>query len=359
VIVNAGALVDYISALTEFALLEGYGIVHDDVVSSSLRMLGDCGKWLIEQAVSFNPLDVHEDAPMSPVVEDGPKISKDSTTLAARQLASPYMKGGMISEDHFFLKWFPLLSAMGRIITETTDISSQTLATEILFETLCSAAPYFEVGYWKKIHRSVILPLFEDSYQSETTTPTAVWPIALQHLVDLLGILLPHLSSPGGVELIHTILVDLVVSMLGKGDEKLSMVGQVCLQQFLQKNISQFAAFEDRISLDNGGGSIWEVVTVAVERACRATIPAELLNCTVPATEVGDGSSSLLDDILIREADSNLARAIVNGRKASSLALSQNTEEKEITPVTDLSLLDFDYTIIKCGSHLELMEGLF
>jgi brefeldin A-inhibited guanine nucleotide-exchange protein len=355
VIVNAGALVDYISALTEFALLEGYGTVHDDVVASSLRMLGDCGKWLIEQAVSFNPLNVPDESPVSPT-EDGPKPSKDSTSLAARQLASPYIKGGIISEDHFFLKWFPLLSAMGRIITETTDISVQTLATEILFETLGSAAPYFEVGYWKKIHRSVILPLFEDSYQSETTTPTAVWPIALQHLVDLLGILLPHLASPGGVELIHSVLVDLVVSMLGKRDEKLAMVGQVCLQQFLQKNISRFAAFEERISGDGGGGSIWEVVTIAVERASRATIPAELLNCQVPAVE--GGVISLLEDILIKEADSNLARAIDNGRRASRLALAQDSSDEEVKPVTDLSLLDFDYTIIKCGTHLELMEGM-
>jgi brefeldin A-inhibited guanine nucleotide-exchange protein len=297
VILNAGALVDYISALTEFAILEGYGTVHDDVGRSALRKLGECGRWLIKEAVSFDPL-----------------VVDDPTSPSAEVLMNPYIQEGIISEDHFFLKWFPLLSAMGRVVSENADVGMQTLATEILFDTLQNSAVYFDGGYWTKIHRSVILPLFEEDGR----------PIALQLFIDLLGRLLGH------VGVVRDGLA-LVGGMISRRDEKLSMVGQVCLQQFLQKNIGGFE-----------GDEVWEAITCAVERACRDTIPSELLNCRV------DGS--LLDRALNDDPDSNLARAIVNGRDAA--------RREGVDVVTDLSKLDFEGIVVKCGSHLELMEGM-
>lgn len=366
VVINAGAFVDYVSALAEFALLEGSGAIHDDVVASSLRMMGDCGKLMVDHAIAFKPPPEKTVEDVEPAQPEGPLLlhQVSVSSMAAKQLLTPYLNSnGLISEDHFYLKWFPLISAMGRVITDSVDNTVQTRMIEILFDTLNAVGLFFEIKYWKAIHRSVILPIFEDfkEFQDDkkpgAATPAniAIWPVALQRLIDLFASILVNLTVDG-LDLLQG-LFELIVSMLSKRDDKLAMTGQVCLQQFIQKNIGKFANFSATESAD---GQIWDIVTNSIEQATWATIPAELLVCQIPAAAETSEVSTSNEDLSSPQKNSpNLARAIEVGNNAAIKALSRGNIEKEVASITDLDMLDFEYTIIKCGTHLELMEGLF
>ncbi|KAJ3386305.1 Brefeldin A-inhibited guanine nucleotide-exchange protein 2 [Lobulomyces angularis] len=415
---KAGAFVDLVSALAEFALLEGSSstTIRNTVSVNSINVLGECGKWLSNQAEldklarkTNQPPSQLEDATVP--LEDSNKMEinhrnlnrreSSTTSLTARQLLSPYtLPNGLISEDHFFLKWFPLVSNMGKVITDSEDNFIQTEMIKILFETLKGAVNLFELKYWKSIHRSIILPIFEDFKENSNNrqknsignssnaigndnqtsedversqSNSGVWPQALQKLVDLFALLLEKISnSIEGLELLESVF-ELIISMLSKRDEKLATTGQVCLQQFIQRNIGKFIKFNQVIAKDNAENTmeLWEVVISAIERACWATSPAELLNCDVSSiAETKTESESPESVTIVQQNISNapheaftqltLAKVLLAGNKAYLKALSAGSSAKEtkIVPITDLEELDLEHTIIKCATHLALMDGI-
>ena len=260
VVVSAGAFVDYVSALSEYALMEGSGDVHDEAVMGCMNIMGECGKILVEQAekeqienlskpllpesnaLHLDPTDVKNITPTDASQSEKNAFGRrDSSSMAIRSLMTPYLlPNGLVSEDHFYLKWFPLLSAMSRIVNDATSDLVRTSMIEMLFEVLKSAKQLFDVKYWKTIYRSILLPIFEDlkgenddeemgrrrsispTRRSSTIRldNTAAWPLALQQMVELFTFIFDTISaSQDGLVLIDGVL-GLVISMLGKKDEK-------------------------------------------------------------------------------------------------------------------------------------------
>jgi hypothetical protein len=84
-------------------------------------------------------LEAPEESPISPMtMKLNSACIPPRLPLASWSVSSPSIKG-ILSEDYYLLKRFPLLSAIGQHY-------------------------YFEIGYWKKIYRTVNLPLFGRFY---------------------------------------------------------------------------------------------------------------------------------------------------------------------------------------------------
>lgn len=136
----------------------------------------------------------------------------------------------------------------------------------------------------------------------------------------------------------------------------MATTGQVCLQQFIHRNIGKF------ISADVKNNGVWEIVTEAIERACWVTSPAELLNCEIETSAdttdtmapMNNKPATITNAIILL----GLNKAINRGAVAAKQALTLGDAMINLQPITDLSDLDFEHTIIKCGTHLELMEAV-
>ncbi|KAJ3127570.1 Brefeldin A-inhibited guanine nucleotide-exchange protein 2 [Nowakowskiella sp. JEL0407] len=421
-VVNAGAFVDYVNCLVEFALLKGVRQLHDEVVMGSIQLLQFCAKHLVKLADEGGELAVGSKVG-STVASNPPQdveIPTNSTNISVTNLASlpktPYMlANGLVSEEHFHLKWFPILSAFSRVIVDSESLLVRTRSLDALFDTLRMAGRLFDVGYWKAIHRSILFPIFEDLrdpitgfqtpsreiqqlklYNGTSTSPmqsnkredtTAIWIQALRHLVDLTtyffdilatipGTPLPNNELGPGVaaaveaELLKGVL-DLILSMLRRKDETLTTTGQICLHQFLQSNISRFQQT-----------GVWTIVTDAIVKGFIFTLPAELLNCkfgTKNISAIEMGLSGAADEVtaLLEYDSENLTRngelTVQYGLYAAKSALEHIDGIRGVlaTPISSpvmvsakmsdavtLDGLEFDHTVVKCGTHLELVQTI-
>ncbi|KAJ1565919.1 Brefeldin A-inhibited guanine nucleotide-exchange protein 1, partial [Nowakowskiella sp. JEL0078] len=402
--VSAGAFVDLVNCLVEFAVLDGVGYLYDEVVVGAIQLLQKCTNYLIQQAVEE---EVNIATRSEPV--ELAHVSMSSQHLSAVQLPrTPYMlPNGIVSEDHFYLKWFPILSAFSRVVVDSHSLAIRTRALDTLYDTLKLSGRLFDVEYWKSIHRSVVFPIFEDlrdaggdpresvavsrSRVSGALTPNKVmareetWTIWIQalrqsidlttHFFDILAkIPTTPLEKVGtGVaaavqaDLLKSVL-DLMVSMVQRKDEKLAATGQICLHQFLHSNIASF----QRVG-------VWKVVTDAIVRSFIVTLPAELLNCefgpkSKSAIELGDLTDEIDENELDVVPQQVQDLTIRRGLQAATRALSQlneltrQSQQLSSSPVettfrtfsTTLTLddLEFEHTIIKCGTHLELIQTI-
>jgi brefeldin A-inhibited guanine nucleotide-exchange protein len=103
-------------------------------------------------------------------------LSPSATVSARASTTQPYLlPTGIVSEDHFFLKWFPILSAFSRVIIDSESVSVRTRTMESLFETLKTAHVLYDIKYWKTIHRSIILPIFEDLHVPQSPKKTSAF----------------------------------------------------------------------------------------------------------------------------------------------------------------------------------------
>ncbi|KAJ3192256.1 Brefeldin A-inhibited guanine nucleotide-exchange protein 2 [Irineochytrium annulatum] len=237
VVIHAGGFVDYVACLAEFALLKGSGAVHDDVVTGSIQVLQFCAKHLVQLAeeeaeeMKGRARRSHDGGPLPPQ-HFHPTPQNSSSTLIPGKSQPYLLPNGIISEDHFVLKWFPILSALSRVVIDSESLLVRTRALDSLFETLRAACLLFDVKYWKNIFRSVILPIFEDLKEfaegrdaDETSTnpgskegSTSIWIQGLRLLVDLFTDVFDIVSGGGG-GLVQEAL-DLIILMLKRRDEK-------------------------------------------------------------------------------------------------------------------------------------------
>jgi brefeldin A-inhibited guanine nucleotide-exchange protein len=319
-VIATGSFVDLVFCLSEFALLKGSGPQHDELVMSSIQMLQLCTNSLVERA--------KEESGQIPTPKSAISSPGKITVPRINNLPQhPYLlQNGFISEEHFHLSWFPILSQFSRVITESDGVLVRTHTMEILFETIKSSGHLFAAPYWKTISRNVISPIFEDLNDPETTSFKESSSAVLIHGLRLLGQLITTLFSffgklakagdSAGIEFMFKS-VDLMIEMMTKPDEKLASTGQTCFRQFLTSNATEFE------------GQEWENVVVRMENAFRYTLPAELVKCRSPRT----------DDY------SGLPERIINGSLAGTKFMAEMT----------LDSLEFEKTVLKCVSHLELL----
>ncbi|KAJ3202735.1 guanine nucleotide exchange protein for ADP-robosylation factor, partial [Dinochytrium kinnereticum] len=359
VVSHAGGFVDYVACLTEFALMKNTaisdGAVLDEVVMGAVLILEECGRHLVELALE--EVEEVRERLRKGVAVVSPQGAMSTTS--SRTPTQPYiLPTGIISEDQFVLKWFPILSSLSRVTIDSSSLTVKTRALDALFETLRSASRFFDVKYWKNIHRSVLLPIFEDlrehtrdegdNGEKDAATlvseaevagialpkegSSAIWIQGLRLLVDLFTDVFDVVA--GSDTGIVADVLNLSIAMLKIHDEKLATSGQICLHQFIQKNIGKF-----------GKADSWNLVTDAIESAFQITSPCELLNC-----DYGPKSTTPLPMSPASPAPGNstLADIIALGREAAA----------RMAPRTTLDTLDFEHTIVKCVTHIELIQAI-
>ncbi|KAI8811067.1 hypothetical protein BJ742DRAFT_675206 [Cladochytrium replicatum] len=372
VVVLSGAFVDFVNCLAEFALLEGHGQLHDEIVMGSIQLLQYCTKHLTQQA-----LEAHEtaDGKGDCAVHEGVASSQTGVATSPGELNGSELPtkhvAGLISEEHFYLKWFPILSAESRVIVESESLIVRTRALDALFEIIRSAGHMFEIKYWRAIYRSIIFPIFEDlrdephpKQKASREATFAIWIQALRHMGDTVTHFFDFLaaapsllaqSSDGDSTLVRGVL-ELMVSMLQRKDEKLATTGEICLQQFLISNVHKF---------DETG--TWSLVTDIVVRAFAATLPAELLACEY--RNKGQLDELPAENIIKTGLEAARAASAVNVYLDRTLHyeyrenIAESASECE-HPVEgsyyllNLDTLDFEHVIVKCGTHLELIQTM-
>jgi brefeldin A-inhibited guanine nucleotide-exchange protein len=128
-------------------------------------------------------------------------------------------------------------------------------------------------------------------------------------------------------------------------------MGQVCFHQFLQKNIGKLSE-----------SYAWDVILLNLEEVFNVTNPIELLNCddgeapTPIATPLGteksaEGlNSSTMASIgdLVASTSNTLQAVIAEGTKSAKI----------LGPSLTLDELDFEKTIIKCVTHIEVLHSV-
>ncbi|TPX34634.1 hypothetical protein SmJEL517_g02669 [Synchytrium microbalum] len=429
VVTNAGSFVDFVHCLAEFALLDGQGRDHEEMVMGSIQLLQYCAKHLAKWDESDKEQFIKMPKPLESPVDSPPRISSDESTVAnmspkrenGRASSADTAKSvpaalGFVSEEQFFLKWFPILSALSRVVIDSDSSAVRGRALDALFDVLKVAGHRFEGKYWKNVYRSVVLPIFEDlrdptslsgrkaSLGSQKEGLQAVWIQTLRQLVDLVTVSFEkftlqsdHAAMLDKFEGLFQGVLDLTVSMLERRDEKLATTGQICFQQLLTNNIARLAKAD-----------LWGPMTDALEKAFRVTTPHELLNCehvssrktsvvnndgnpipnspARPAAEDDAPSSPNLGDSRIGANGAASPRMLSNaiGGSTPSLATasmqaigqSEGSPAQMIhaaaiaegnrvakaasgnAPPLRLEKLDFEHTIVKCGTHLELIQGV-
>jgi brefeldin A-inhibited guanine nucleotide-exchange protein len=306
-VVSTGAFVDMVSCLAECALLPGQGPVHDELVMSSIQMLQSCTKSLMERAK-----DQVDDA-LLPTV----RINNLPT--------QPYLLlNGCISEEHFYLSWFPILSAFSRVVTESDDLLVRTHTMEILFEIFKTSGPLFDAPYWKKISRNIVNPIFDDLNDQEAASAresnSAVLIHGLRLLVSLVSehfVLFLDLAKAGdssSTDFLYSC-IDRMVELMTKPDDNLASLGQTCFQQFLLLNA---AKFDDKT---------WIWVSSRIEKSFRITMPSELIECDVHGPKDG----------------------------LAPVEISSAAKKGSTGNVVLLDNLDFGKTVVKCVTHKELL----
>jgi brefeldin A-inhibited guanine nucleotide-exchange protein len=327
-LVSANVFVDLVSCLAEFALIKGQGPEHDEQVMGSIQFLQSCTKSLMHRAEEETSADkspelVRSLSPPSSLV----MLTSPHAPMINNLPLQPYLVDGLVSEEHFYLSWFPILSAFSRVVSESDSILVRKHSVDVLFETFRTSGQLFGPLYWKAIHRNIIAPIFDDlSEASNIEANAAILIHGLRNLVELISIHFDNLiDGEEGYDFLQRSL-DSMVEMMGKRDEKLASTGQICFSQFLLNN-------HDKLTCLKSLG--WLIGRI--EKAFAATLPWELVTCELEkgTTPDPDTTKSPLLDI--------------------TLAAAKDAADSLGKPLA-LEQLNFEQTIIKCVTHLELVQ---
>ena len=150
---------------------------------------------------------------------------------AVRGASQSYLtSSGFLGEDHFYLKWFPIISALSRVAIGSDSLSTRTRTIEALFDIIKSGSHFFLFSYWKAIFKNAISPIFDDLVEryedsgdvSESGTSkegrTALWIQTLRLVVEMFTDSFEVISGENG-ELL-TCVLQWILYMLGRRDEK-------------------------------------------------------------------------------------------------------------------------------------------
>ncbi|KXS09402.1 hypothetical protein M427DRAFT_140918 [Gonapodya prolifera JEL478] len=417
VVINAGGFADYIACLKDFAQTQS-----DETVVGSIRLLRGCALKLNELGPSARLLIIPRGAtslgqlPVSAESGANDKVSRLSTKP---EPSSDGWEGwrdgdaeipGMATEQQFYLMWFPILSALSRLVIDSTAQSVRTSALESLSEVLATTGHLFSPVFWRNIKRSVILPLFEglgtlnrqlSVYDEDDDnaklakarkmsmippTESSIWIQGLREIVDLTTSLFGTLADP--LELVDMVM-DLIATFVEQRNENIASTGAICLQRFLRENVEKFG--------DNH--QTWAVVTSGVARAFHMSLPRELMEWdyaiqapkifNAPKVSDIEGSkfaSGPVDNGMTSEVpkDESTSSVISQTEQASASSLSgleiqmsnngnEGTSNEQRTgdgsrdtPRTSKpaslrrtsTTLDFELVVLRAAVHLEIVQTL-
>ncbi|KAG0004503.1 Brefeldin A-inhibited guanine nucleotide-exchange protein 1 [Entomortierella chlamydospora] len=298
------SFVDYVNCLVEFCF--NYD---EKVVDGAMALLKKCarGLWLEARAASA-------------AKEDNPNQEKHLTVGETQSKDAAEEE----DEDTFFLKWFPIVYGLSRVVVDSELPSVRSKALVTLFEILNGSGEIFESQYWSKIYRVVLMPIFEDlkdpDYKRRDLT-TTIWIQALRFMVNLYSRQY-HQVFYAQTDFLKGLL-ELITLLVSKKSENLGQMGILCLNQLVTKNGAMFD--EER----------WELVTYTLETIFDMTTPHEVM-----VIDTGASSSTQKTENGIAATDS----APTTPTTATSVATP--------TAATTTSKFDFQETVTKCAIHL-------
>ncbi|KAG0244486.1 hypothetical protein B0O80DRAFT_525507 [Mortierella sp. GBAus27b] len=258
------SFVDYVNCLVEYCF--NYD---EEVVNGAMVLLKKCarGLWLEARAVAVaKEEEPHLETHL--ILEEGQ--AKETAVVEE-------------DEDTFFLKWFPIVYGLSRVVIDSELPSVRSRALVTLFEILNGSGEIFESQYWSKIYRVVLMPIFEDlkdpDYKRRDLT-TTIWIQALRLMINLYSRQY-HQVFYAQTDFLKGLL-ELITLLVSKKSENLGQMGIFCLSQLVAKNGPMFD--EER----------WELVTTTLEAIFDMTTPHEVmvLDTGVPPTENGVSEGS-------------------------------------------------------------------
>ncbi|KAG0212210.1 Brefeldin A-inhibited guanine nucleotide-exchange protein 2 [Mortierella sp. NVP41] len=289
------SFVDYVNCLVEFCF--NYD---ENVVNGAMTLLRKCarGLWL-EAKASAGTRDDTPHPEKQLVLEEG--NAKETEAAVVEE-----------DEDTFFLKWFPIVYGLSRVVIDSDLHTVRSKALVSLFEILNGSGEIFESQYWSKIYRVVLMPIFEDlkdpDYKRRDST-TTIWIQALRLMINLYSRQY-HQVFYAQTDFLKGLL-ELITLLVSKKSEHLGQMGIICLSQLVTKNGSMFD--EER----------WELITGTLETIFDMTTPHEVMvldTASSTPTQGTDGSST--------------------------------TEPAGSSTVTSGPKFDFQETVTKCAIHL-------
>ncbi|KAF9149314.1 Brefeldin A-inhibited guanine nucleotide-exchange protein 2 [Linnemannia schmuckeri] len=289
------SFVDYVNCLVEFCF--NYD---ENVVNGAMTLLRKCarGLWLEAKAAVGTKDDTpHPEKQL--ILEEGK--AKETEAAVVEE-----------DEDTFFLKWFPIVYGLSRVVIDSDLHTVRSKALVSLFEILNGSGEIFESQYWSKIYRVVLMPIFEDlkdpDYKRRDST-TTIWIQALRLMINLYSRQY-HQVFYAQTDFLKGLL-ELITLLVSKKSEHLGQMGIICLSQLVTKNGSMFD--EER----------WELITGTLETIFEMTTPHEVMvldTASSAPTQPTDGSPA--------------------------------TETTGTAVATPAAKFDFQETVTKCAIHL-------
>ncbi|KAG0288521.1 Brefeldin A-inhibited guanine nucleotide-exchange protein 2 [Linnemannia gamsii] len=289
------SFVDYVNCLVEFCF--NYD---ENVVNGAMTLLRKCarGLWLEAKAAVGTKDDIpHPEKQL--ILEEGKAKETEAAVIEE-------------DEDTFFLKWFPIVYGLSRVVIDSDLHTVRSKALVSLFEILNGSGEIFESQYWSKIYRVVLMPIFEDlkdpDYKRRDST-TTIWIQALRLMINLYSRQY-HQVFYAQTDFLKGLL-ELITLLVSKKSEHLGQMGIICLSQLVTKNGSMFD--EER----------WELITGTLETIFEMTTPHE---------------------VMVVDTASNTPTQPANGSPA--------TEATATAVATPAPKFDFQETVTKCAIHL-------
>ncbi|KAJ3071312.1 Brefeldin A-inhibited guanine nucleotide-exchange protein 2 [Podochytrium sp. JEL0797] len=369
IVVHAGGLVDFINCVADFALLDALRQSHEEIVLSSIQLLQLCASQMIhsveDEIMQMKLKGVNPPSLSLPSTSSG-KLVLQTANLAHpptnRTTSQPLlMSSGVISEEHFFLKWFPIFSALSRITMGSNNLAVRTKCIEALFEVLSQCIHMFDLKCVRSIYRSAILPIFDDlkeqfdKHESGDDSASVsgsvaeagpkqgsatIWILGLRLTIDLFS---ENFMKIAGDPATISSILDIALSMMKRRNQTLVATGQICLHQFIQQNVGKFSE-----------AGCWTTIVDSIEKAFCMTNPYELVNCDFSSMKhLPDPPPSMIMNVAALGSISTNAPEIL----AAVVAEGTATAQKHGAFVS-LESLNFNQTILKCSVHIELLQSI-
>ncbi|CAG8632618.1 9478_t:CDS:2, partial [Ambispora leptoticha] len=327
---------EYVNCLVEFA----FNAQEESIINESIRMMQGCLKALVKD------------------LEDPEKSEKDTNLPVVPLNKRKYQH---IEEEQFFLKWFPVISGLSRLVIDYPSLATRNKALDTLFDILKSNGYLFETSYWNKILRNALLPIFEDlketvpsqlqqtdveSKKRETTHE--IWIQTTRLMAEIYA----RFQETFTFDTEYIVeLLSLLIAMLKRKHEKLGQTAIRCFHNIIVRNGARFDAKH------------WEIITTTLEDIFKQTTPNEFFEVElINSIENNDRKN---EGLIIKGAIGGGALVPSNTfgdvDKPKDLILSTSQQDKQsnlskppIPKVND----DVLYALNKCSAQLVLIQSV-
>ncbi|KXN70491.1 hypothetical protein CONCODRAFT_17574 [Conidiobolus coronatus NRRL 28638] len=268
------------------------------------------------------------------------------------------------NEDKLFLKWFPILSGLSKIVIDCPHPQLKSKALNQLFDTVKQCADKFSKEFWKALLRSIVAPIFDDlrstpSLSDSSSATTTTWSEAIENLVSLFR---DHYDS------LH--------SNLDYTDYMFDTLASMLLLHRNEKLTKQSLTLFQILVLENGyrfNEDMWRTVTRCLSSFFDQTTPESLFQLVpavspktvdlnshpiaqLTANELNE-QSDISSTAQASEIDLNNAPFSSNSESTHAMLDEDNEIQSPSAPKTTNNI-DVPNELFKCSVHLTLLQSL-